>query len=529
VYIKLFFTIIILVKSLAAFSAVGSNAFYDQVFLGEKNFDQFYGPIHPDFQLNKNHSELQFKDDLFLKGYFDNLVSLEAVNWKRKWNEELPLQSSCPNYFLSQNIDYIRYLYRLLTISYAYEAVKNYNIMLYRLGMDDSECSIKWKDNFKICRPKNLEMKKFLRRAKYKYISGDEEKQYVLQTKQQRGKWLASFRRHLGNQDKLDITQGRLAYLCKIDNENCGLLSMKEIEEKIIRSCKREKAIIQTICSEEDSLYGLSYAKDALELLKTANTLAVINSGGYGEQCLARFSNIFKDRELKYDHLSNLFKVVKNSLSKKTSGYLQGSIFLPGALKEFDDKGLGDFIFAAPTPKPTPKPTPVVTPRPTPKPTPKPIVVVKAKPTPEPSPTPAPTPSPIKISQFELARIVRVKQQADEVGVNMNVFRSDFVFTDKMLEVLEEPLKDYQTRQALQDMKTFDKLGTKLVPVRLTFLKYFIDKNSHQGLFNITAILGSSFWVQNDIDHLLESVFIEIRNDATTGNVWQIIVKKAPQ
>ncbi|MFT6545062.1 MAG: hypothetical protein ACJAT2_002388, partial [Bacteriovoracaceae bacterium] len=97
------------------------------------------------------------------------------------------------------------------------------------------------------------------------------------------------------------------------------------------------------------------------------------------------------------------------------------------------------------------------------------------------------------------------------------------------LELLEEPLKDYQTRQALQDMKTFDKLGTRQEPVRLTFLKYFIDKNSHQGLFNITAILGSSFWVKNDIDNIPGAVYIEIRNDESTGNVWQIIVKKAPQ
>jgi hypothetical protein len=520
---------LILVKSLAAFGSNGSNAFYDQVFLGEKNFDQFYGPIHPDYQLNKNNRNLEFKDELFLNNYFNKLVSPESLKWNERWTEELPLQSSCPNYFLSQNIDYIRYLYRLLTISYAYEAIKNYNIMLYRLGMDDSACSIKWKDNFKSCKPKNIEMKKFLRRAKYKYISGDEEKLYILQTKQQRGKWLSSFRRNLSKPENLDITQGRLAYLCKEMNSNCGLLSMKEIEEKIILSCKREKDLIQTVCNEEDNLYGISYAKEPLELLKTANTLAVINSGGYGQQCLARFSSIFKNRELKVDHLKNLFQVVQNNLSKKKKGYLQGSIFLPGALKEFDDKGLGDFIFAAPTPKPTPRPTPAPTPRPTPKPTPKPIIVAKPKPTPKPTPTPAPTPVPKKVSQFELARVVRVKQQADEVGVNMEAFTNDFIFTEKMLELLEEPLKDYQTRQALQDMKTFDKLGTRQEPVRLTFLKYFIDKNSHQGLFNITAILGSSFWVKNDIDNIPGAVYIEIRNDESTGNVWQIIVKKAPQ
>ena len=110
----------------------------------------------------------------------------------------------------------------------------------------------------------------------------------------------------------------------------------------------------------------------------------------------------------------------------------------------------------------------------------------------------------------------------------MKLFKDDFVFTPKMLEVLEEPLKDYETRQALEDMKVFDKLGTQKEPVRLTFIKYFIDRNSHQGLYNIIAILGKSFWVKNDIDNRSRPTYVELKNDQSTENKWVLVIKKSP-
>ncbi len=204
---------------------------------------------------------------------------------------------------------------------------------------------------------------------------------------------------------------------------------------------------------------------------------------------------------------------------------MQGELFLPGALKEFDDKGLSNFLFVAPkvTPKavakvvakPTPKPTPRPTPKPTPRPTPKPT------PRPTPRPTPKPTPRP---SQFELAYKKMLVSRKGIAKVNMKLMEKDFIFSRKMIRALHEPLKSYQTRDALEDMKTFDKLGTKTEPVSLYFLKYLIDKAQHQGLFNITSVLGSRFWLKNDIDKINRPVYVELRNDKTTGHKWQIIV-----
>ncbi len=77
---------------------------------------------------------------------------------------------------------------------------------------------------------------------------------------------------------------------------------------------------------------------------------------------------------------------------------------------------------------------------------------------------------------------------------------------------------------ALEDMKKFDKLGTDQEPVLLRFLKFLIDQNNHQGLYNIQLVLGENFWIVNDIDDVKKPVFIRLLNDETTKNRWTIIL-----
>jgi flagellar biosynthesis regulator FlbT len=57
-------------------------------------------------------------------------------------------------------------------------------------------------------------------------------------------------------------------------------------------------------------------------------------------------------------------------------------------------------------------------------------------------------------------------------------------------------------------------------------LKYLIDTENHQGLYNITTVLGQKFFVNNDIEKKDRAVYIELRNDATTKNHWQIILMR---
>ena len=76
-------------------------------------------------------------------------------------------------------------------------------------------------------------------------------------------------------------------------------------------------------------------------------------------------------------------------------------------------------------------------------------------------------------------------------------------------------------------MKKYDGLGEKKTPLRLLFLKYLIDNNYHQGLYNIISVLGESFYIKNDIDEETDPYFIKIQNYFSTNNQWQIYVMKS--
>ena len=56
------------------------------------------------------------------------------------------------------------------------------------------------------------------------------------------------------------------------------------------------------------------------------------------------------------------------------------------------------------------------------------------------------------------------------------------------------------------------------------FLKYLIDFDYHQGLWNILAILGDHFYVLNDIEKKSDPIKIHLSNDLSTNYGWQIEV-----
>ena len=78
-------------------------------------------------------------------------------------------------------------------------------------------------------------------------------------------------------------------------------------------------------------------------------------------------------------------------------------------------------------------------------------------------------------------------------------------------------------------MKKFDKLGSRKAPVPLSFLKFLILNEKHQGLFNIVLVLGEQFYVTNNIDKNIsrnESELVKLKNDAETNFKWQIYIIK---
>lgn len=502
-----------------------SNAYYDSVFLGEKDFDTYKGPLDPSIEFQEHLATNTFLDTLFEEWYFFNLSSPQVKEWEDEWFNTFPAMSSCPNFYLNENVEYIRYLYRLISISYLFESLKDHSQTYFSLGYsNDPWCGLDWKEVFGACKPTSSDMKTFVKRTQFRYLMDFDPLAFKQMGKGDREKWLTKKREQLERGEVNNIVDFRLRENCNQGND-CGNLKEEKVRKIVTSVCQKDKELIQILCSEKDMLYGISPSGIPRELLIKSNVMRVINEGGFAENCLRRYSQLQKGKERKYDWLLDTFVYVKKKMEQEKPDYLQGQIFIPGALKEFDDRGLTEFLFVAPkpTPTPTPKPTPAPTPKPTPKPTPAPTPIATPTPTPKPTPTPTPTPEP-QPSQFEIARMILVKKKLKESPVNMEIFKDEFVFDEAFVKRVRGPLAVFQTIKALKDLKKYDKLGSKRTPVKLFFLKLLIDQQSHKGLWNIISVIGDKFYVKNDLEKKEFPVLCQLENNEKTGYKWQITI-----
>jgi Ca2+/Na+ antiporter len=91
-------------------------------------------------------------------------------------------------------------------------------------------------------------------------------------------------------------------------------------------------------------------------------------------------------------------------------------------------------------------------------------------------------------------------READRVEVDMLKLRYDYIFSLNMINTLSVLLKIFMTRDGLVEMLNYDKLGTKEGPGPLLFLKYMIDMQDQQGLWNLVSVVGERFYVSNEVD-----------------------------
>lgn len=517
-YTILFFLLITPVQS--------SNDYYQSVFLGERIGGLYYGPLSPELKFSGRDGSIQFVDDLFYRNYARPLIIDELFLLTDAWFEDISQVSSCPNHYLSENIHYIRYLFRLLTMSYLFESMKQTHLNLHALGFDRNACSLSWHQIFSQCAPQTEDMKKFVQRTQFRYLRDITQADYRVLDDSDKRRWFQSFSKEKQKQTSKDLSRQRLISWCSESAERCDNLKLEGVRDILVSSCQEDRELIQTICSEQDSLYGVSYVGELRELIEQSHVMAILNRGGHGKGCLERYVRVFKRNEQSYPFLSPLVPRVRDHLKEREASYAQGALFLPGALQEFDSRGLDNFLFVDTTPEPEPQPVvveePVVEPEPVvvvEEPVAPPVPVIIADPLPEPPPRTA----------FAHAYDRLVERNRDRVIVNMEQFKDDFVFTERMISALKGPLEDYQTREALEDMLQYDLLGTKVEPMRLMFLKFLIDNQMHQGLYNIMSVIGSQFYVLNDIDGEGGPVAVEINNNAQTNHRWEITLLRDDQ
>ncbi len=488
--------------------------------IGEKNLGIYSGPQTPIVSWQRGQSRADAEVYSSEHYFYDSYLDLELFELVRFWQYEFRYNEVCPTPLYIKNYDYIRYLFRLIAISYSYESVKLLEAKRFALSGKSGACYLDWNSLFGKCKPRGQDMKLFIQRAKIFFQQKKNKLRKLLdrsEQQQQRDELLRSIEQESDNPISIVLDYYQQHRGKKITSKN--ILSVLD------DSCKQILSFVTQSCSEQDDFYSGEGLYFFPQMILESNAVNALQNPYAAYACVERFINDSVYKRRRYPLLEMIFPYVYLGFKQQKVGYLQGKLFLPGALKEFDNLGMKQLLYSKPKPKPKPKPVVVAKP--------KPVVVVKPKvqpkPRPQPKPKPVvvvkPKPKPVWEDHFYKA----VKQlnypKVKEVIVDIEGLIKDYPFSAQSIKKLAAPLSLYQRIKSLQQMKKYDKIGSKKTPVILSFLLYMISFDQHQGLFNVTSVLGNRFYVTNNFDKKHSfPVLIDLRNDESTNFRWQIKV-----
>lgn len=469
---------------------------------GERDFAEYSGPLDPALDINYRLGEVKFLDDKYEDSFISNQISEELIDLDSYIKNYIEPGFTCSSIDFLQSADYLHYLHRLVSISLNYEFLKKLHISLYQINEAEQKCSLDYDSIFKSCKPVTTDMKKFIKRSEEFFPDVIDWGKYPLLRKK-------------SSYDLLERYQGKAVSIVK------NYFSDDDLEQSFLRACRFVKNEINTLCNENDTYYGISNMNEIHNFIEGTSAFKVINQIGSGKACMERFVVLNKLKESIDDASKSILKEESNSLGKLNEG-----IFWYGALREFDDLGVAIVEEKKPEPvvvvkKEEPKVVSIVK-----KVDPKPIKISIAKPVVKPVAVKKEEPK-VVLSAFQDA-VKKFRTDKKTVEVNMTKMKTDYKYSKKILKTFNGPLRAYQTRKALTDMKKIDKLGSKESPLSYLFLRYLIDHNLHQGIYNVIAVLGEQFYVINDVDKIEESVKIKLDNSEKTKFKWQIWVVEAP-
>ncbi|MGE3611619.1 MAG: hypothetical protein AB7I27_18665 [Bacteriovoracaceae bacterium] len=478
-------SILVFLVAILINSSFAGEIFFSQNLLGEKNLIGYHERYLPLIKQDPYLGGLSFQDKLFFQNFFSNYLFPEQEEIKFFLNSELKSGESCSNQELQKYSNEIRYGYRLITLSYFIESQQHLNYL--SSIFKHKEVKFDLKEWIKTCEPKSQEMKLFLERMLKFYLQDQ-----------------AKFDKNYGSQDWFNSK-----------NEKDPAAALRDIT-------KANQHLMTLICSEKDELYGLSKHPMAYSLLGQSHFINSLNKAGHALNCLRRYSEIFAYKEVNYPELKNLFLPIEDFLrSKFKERYIQGRVFFYGSGKEFDEKGLKDiYTLKDHLPEKEIKPSIVEKKKVEAR-----VEVAKKNPEIKVLELKAEKKVPLK-SAFLEASEVRQLQNLSRVEVDMEKFKYDYVFSLTLINELSSKLKNFMSREALLEMKTFDQLGSKAAPVPLIFIKYMIDMQEHQGLWNLISILGKDFYVSNEIDSTFKPSVERIELIHHQSGRWQLVVIK---
>lgn len=480
---------------------VSKLAFTSDYFTGERDFDLYTGPTYPFLQTDYRQGKTTFVEQNRIDNYFMGHISRELLNLNIFYDNFVVPSFSCTSIDFASSAEYIHYLHRLTALSIQYDFLKKIHISLYQINEAESKCSLDYESLFNGCAPKSVEMKKFITRVEEFFPDIVDWGNYPLLRQK------ASF-------DTLEKYHGKSL---KIISSN---FQEDDLEQTFLKACMVTKKTINDLCNEVDSYYGLSNYPKINQMIAQTSAFKVANKNESGLACLEQFVELNKSNEM----ISNFNNsIIKSELEGKNE--LGQGLFWFGSLKEFDDLGV---VVIKDNIKPvivTKVPEPIIV---------KPEVVVPAKVEVVSAPVivAKPKPEPIKVVEVKKSALTLALEKFNKdkkpTEVNMTYMKTDYKYTKKLLQKFNGPLRPYQTRKALTDMRKLDKLGSLEGPLSFLFLRFLLDHNLHQGLYNIKSILGDNFYIIDDVENLNKVVKIHLDNSEKTKFKWQVTILEAP-
>ena len=489
----------------------------------------YFGPAQSEVELDPYNKKLIFIDDLEAEAYLYKTLQLEMLNLKYFLEGEYIAGIQCPDHIYKEYKNSIEFGIRLVSMSYIFEALRDYEYQAKVLGISGA-CKPNYNKLINQCRPQSNRMKSFVRNSKVVINQLDQIVVPFSETKKtNQERWYQELK--LGKSKHL--LGLRLMNDCHKDGclEN---ISEKLINNKVQDICDNEQKLLLNICSENDKIKGGSYIREIFPLLLSSDTFKEFSDKSYQYGCLKRYVSAQKKYESKYKNLETIFKYFYSRFwESQNASYQRGRLFSIGSMYEYEKKGL-DNIFknevkkiqkvSQKIDKQIEKPVfevielPKIQKKKKVKKKKKVAKIIKAKKIKKP-----------KVSVFKEASDLRRSLDLSQVALDMGRFLNENVFTDIEVQRLTVASERFTAQQSLKDMKKFDKLGTSKAPVPLSFLKFLILNEKHQGLFNMTLILGEQFYVTNNIDKNIsdkEVELIKLKNDAETNFKWQIYILK---
>jgi len=431
-----------------------SDGVFHPQYLGEKKLDNYVERYTPLVSHDVYLGKLSFQDDLYFQKYLSHFISSDELELSNFFKSEFKSGMLCPNEILDQHESEIRFSYRLITLGYLLEAQSHMNSVAEKLNFK-KVCNFNLKSWINNCRPRTPEMKKFLQRLeKYNPQFEDQlESSYNLDI------WLKDLKEEVPKY----YSHHKMKPLCK---NGCG---NEDVSSKFQLICQTNFKLMNLICSETDEIYGLSQFRDAYSLIGQSNIINTFNKSGEALGCLRKFSEIYSYKEVKYPALFSLFPSIQEFLRAKfKERFLQGRAYIYGSSKEFEEKGLDRIFvdskkFEVEVIKEEPDAPKVVAKTDVEKKqsTNNSKVVITQRPVANEF---VEIKEVLKSAFLQAAEIRRI-QNINEVEVDMLKLKYDYVFTLNMLNKLSKRLKVFMSREALQEMVNFDKLGSVDAPV----------------------------------------------------------------